>query len=146
MKNLKVNKVFNKLGIEVVGIKAVGDYQQFVTENFIESSDFYNPITNSFRTYKERYIDMLNKGAGIYYQGYLIFSPGFECAYETYAVDYLEKCKSDSLLNNISDISNYSMVKAFLTMCKNGILSKENVIDRLSKYFNNSDDILKYLV
>lgn len=145
MKNMIFKGVFKELGIEIVAIKAVGNYSDFVTENFTVSNGFYNPKTNTYRTYKERYIDMLNKGDCLLYKNYLVFAPGFENNYKECANKYIKGMNNNQLYNDLKDISSYSMVKSFITMCNNGHLSKESTITRLKKYFNNEQLLLNYI-
>lgn len=135
------------LGIDVVGVKAVGDYSKFVDEVYSPLSSFYDFKNQILYTGKEHYINLLKEGKCVQVNSYLLFIPNknFEENYLNYAKSYLETKAETDLVESLKDVSSYGMVKTFLKLCKEGSLSKESTISRIKKYFKKEEFIFNYI-
>lgn len=148
---LKVKK-FNWVelgGITVICIPAVGNYEQFVDDNFAKSNGFYNPKTKEFTSYQDFYKKKLENGKCLYHKKYLIFKAGYHEKYLKYAEEFFDdisKNKKDSeILNDLADATTYTLVSNTLKIVKRGVFSKEFATERLSKYFKDKNLIQKYI-
>lgn len=152
MSNVKVkdlvlkgeSKIFN---IELIGIKAIGDYNKFVDVVYIPFSGIYNPKSEKLSTSKEYYLKLLEEGKCIQVNSSLLFMPnkGYEKKYLDYVNSYLEEQNKKELFKSLKDVSSYPMVNAFLKMIKEGTLSKESTIDKIKKYFKEEDLVFNYI-
>ena len=135
------------LGVNVIGIKAVGNYSSFVDEVYKPLCSFYEHKTQTIYTGREYYIKLLNEGKCVQVNSYLLFMPNnnYEKDYLEYATAYLEDKTEDELVEALKDVSSYSMVKTFLKLCKEGSLSKESTISRLKKYFKKEEFIFNFV-
>lgn len=130
---------------EVVAIPAIGNYERFVTENYMNTAGFYNPETLEFTSCEDRYIRMLNEGKILFNKGYLVFKEGYQHEYKAYALEFLSNVEDKNLLSNLNDVKDYSMVSNMLKIAKKGIVSKEKAIETLGKYFKNEDYLDKVI-
>lgn len=124
---------------EVVAIPAIGDYHDFVTENYMVSGDYYNPKTQEFISCEDRYIRMLNSGSVLFHKNYLVFKEGYHEEYFNYAKQVIEGYEDKELLANLKEVSSYSFIYNTLKIVKSGVLKKERAIVTLSKYFKDEE-------
>lgn len=138
------SKIFN---IELIGIKAVGDYSKFVDVVYVPFSGMYNPKNEKLSTSKEYYLNLLNEGKCIQVNSTLVFTPnkGYEKKYLEYVESYLEEKNKKELFKSLKDVSSYPMVNAFLKMIKEGTLSKESTINKIKKYFKEEEMVFNYI-
>lgn len=124
---------------EVIAIPAVGNYEKFVTENYMNTTGFYDPKTMIFTSCEDRYIKMLNEGKVLFNKGYLVFKEGFQQEYKSYANEFISNVEDKKLLDSLNDVKDYSFVSNMLKIVKRGVVSKEHAITILSKYFKSED-------
>lgn len=152
MSNIKVKDLVIKdkskiFDIELIGIKAVGNYSKFVDIVYSNFGGVYNREESKLYSSKEYYLKLLNEGKCVQVNSYLLFMPnkGYEKAYLDYVESYVEEQNKQDLFEALKDVSSYSMVKAFLNMIKEGALSREATIDRIKKYFKEEELVFDYV-
>ena len=146
IKKIRFLKVWSELDTNVVGVKAMGNYNKFVTNKFVKTT-FVSKDTSSICNYKDYYNNILDNGGCIFFKGYLIFREGFEIDYLNYLKDYIGNLNKEDLklLYLLNKDSNLSLVKTYLNLFKQGVLSQETLINTLEKYFYKKESLL-YLI
>lgn len=147
-KKMVYRLIWGEIDKEIIAIKAVGNYNEFVDYNYnLSTTDFYNPKTNKLRSYKELIIDELDNGKCVFYKNHLIFKEGYETEYKKYASNYIKSLSSEDLklFYSLKEKSNFSKIKSYLNMFKLGVL-KEPFIKNILKENLINNNLLEQLI
>lgn len=143
---MEVKFVWKDINMEVIAIKAVGNYSRFVFDEFSKVS-FYNTETSVFKNYDVFYRDLLNEGKCIFYKNYLVFKEGYEKNYVNYVQGYISNISEyeSSILNSLKDKSTFGRVKSYIKMFKEGSMGKDVFISLLSGKFKTEEYVYELI-
>lgn len=133
---------------EVVIIKCLGNYNQFIDTKYYEGTFVRRSTTEDVvMTHKEYFKDLLLEGMGVYKNGFLIYKEGFEGNYISYLNNYIKGLNNLDLLilDEIKDKGSLPRVRTYLTLFREGTLSEDTFKQLVSNNLKSIDSIDKIM-